>query len=255
MVSYTSHLHSYRSMFSWAVSSPNLWYILVKGLPDALIRGWCDHAQYGTYQLKAQQIPWWVDYQTAKKCENWHYELGIPEITCWLKPKFMFFLGSALLWLQDVQWHILHWRWIIYVASPFMCSWRDNTFLTLTSPFIIEKDGQDHCYEYFEGSDGESFIHGMYTCCCWFFSSYFFIVSPEKIMILQALHAVFQPFSLPFFLGFLHLLFYFSWYSQHCSWVFPLLPFLWKKLSMLVNSWPLPSARLWELMKVLGMLW
>ncbi len=32
-----------------------------------------------------------------------------------------------------------------------MCSWRDNTFLTLTSPLIIEKDGQDHHYEYFWG--------------------------------------------------------------------------------------------------------
>lgn len=48
------------------------------------------------------------------------------------------FLGAALLWLQDVQWHILHWRWIIYVTSPSMCSWRDNTFLTLTSPFVCD---------------------------------------------------------------------------------------------------------------------
>lgn len=110
------------------------------------------------------------------------------------------------------------------------CSWRDNTFLTLTSPFIIEKDGHEHCDEYFWGV-------WLRVCNSWyvhllllvFFFILFYRISWKDNDLLNGCPCCFSAFFLvPFFLGFLHLLFYFSWYSQHSSWVFSLLPFLWK---------------------------
>ncbi len=159
------------------VWSRQIWYFSVKSLTDSLMSRLSDC-------WEMWKLTVWA---------------GDPRDNLLAEAQVYVFVGGALLWLQDVQWHVLHWRRIIYVASLSMCSWRDNTFLTLTSPLNMKRMVRTIAMNIFEGSDWESIIHGMYTCCCWFFSSYYFIISSEKIVILKTLHAVFQPFSVPLF--------------------------------------------------------